>query len=113
HHERYDGTGYPDGLQGDDIAIESRILSVADAYDAMRSNRPYRGPLSIQAALDQLEMESGGQFCPLCVTALRVGLAEEGESPLSMPTPITQALLPEMEHPEATRRTSRKREVRI
>jgi putative two-component system response regulator len=102
HHEHYDGTGYPDGLQGDEIELESRILAVADAYDAMRSSRPYRGPLSVEASLDQLEMGSGQQFCPLCVTALRVGIVEEGESPTIVSTPIAQTLLTQMQPLEAT-----------
>lgn len=93
HHERYDGKGYPDGLKGDDLAIEARILAVADAYDAMRSSRPYRKALSMQPALDQLEREEGKQFCPLCVSALRTGLAEEGECPPGMPGSVTQTLL--------------------
>ena len=81
HHERYDGKGYPDSLKGEEISIEGRILAVADAYDAMRSNRSYRKALSMQAALDQLEAESGKQFCPLCVAALRMAIKEEGEYP--------------------------------
>lgn len=79
HHERYDGKGYPDSLKGEEISVEGRILAVADAYDAMRSNRSYRKALSMQAALDQLEAESGKQFCPLCVAALRMAIKEEGE----------------------------------
>jgi response regulator RpfG family c-di-GMP phosphodiesterase len=67
HHEHYDGTGYPDGLKGNDIAIEARILSIADAYDAMRSDRPYRKALSTEIARTQLELGEGTQFCPLCV----------------------------------------------
>jgi len=81
HHERYDGTGYPDGLKGEEISIEGRILGVADAYDAMRSNRSYRKALTMRAALDQLEAESGKQFCPLCVAALRTVIKDEGEYP--------------------------------
>jgi len=96
HHERYDGEGYPDGLKGEEISIEGRILAVADAYDAMRSNRSYREALSMQAALDQLEAESGKQFCPLCVAALRMAIKEEGEYPhaahVSAPSlPLPQA----------------------
>ena len=96
HHERYDGEGYPDGLKGEEISIEGRILAVADAYDAMRSNRSYRKALPMQAALDQLEAESGKQFCPLCVAALRMAIKEEGEYPhaahVSAPSlPLPQA----------------------
>jgi len=64
HHERYDGTGYPEGLAGDSISITSHILSVADAYDAMTSDRAYRGSLSHTAATHVLIEESGRQFHP-------------------------------------------------
>jgi response regulator RpfG family c-di-GMP phosphodiesterase len=93
HHERYDGKGYPDGLKGEEISIEGRILAVADAYDAMRSDRAYRKALSKQAAIDQLEAESGKQFCPICVAALRMAIQEEGEYPKAMRVP-TAPMLP-------------------
>jgi len=64
HHEHYDGAGYPDGLAGDEIPIESRILAVADAYDAMVSERPYRTPLSHDEAISRLKRASGTQFDP-------------------------------------------------
>ena len=67
HHERYDGTGYPSGLAGDKIPIEARILSVADAYDAMISPRPYRKQLSSQEAIEELKACSGTQFDPVIV----------------------------------------------
>ena len=79
HHERHDGKGYPDGLKGDEIPIEARILAVADAYDAMRSRRPYRKALSKRAALARLKAGAGKQFCPLSVSALALGLEKEGE----------------------------------
>jgi putative nucleotidyltransferase with HDIG domain len=64
HHERFDGTGYPDGLKGDEIPFLARILCVADSYDAMISNRPYR-PLSGRAdAISELKRCSGTQFDP-------------------------------------------------
>jgi response regulator RpfG family c-di-GMP phosphodiesterase len=90
HHERYDGEGYPDGLKENQISIEARILAVADAYDAMRSSRPYRSPLSREASLAQLESEAGRQFCPVCVSALRMGILEEGECPPTAPSPINR-----------------------
>ncbi len=90
HHERYDGGGYPDGLKENQISIEARILAVADAYDAMRSNRPYRAALSTEMSLAQLESEAGKQFCPLCVSALRMGILEEGECPPTAPSPISR-----------------------
>ena len=70
HHERYDGGGYPDRLRGDDIPLESRILSVADAYVAMIEDRPYRDGLSPEAAKRELRDHSGAQFDPEVVDAL-------------------------------------------
>lgn len=63
HHEKYDGSGYPTGLVGTNIRLESRIIAVADAYDAMTSARPYRNnPLSMEEAIEQLMINSGTQF---------------------------------------------------
>lgn len=67
HHEKYDGTGYPDGLKGENIPFLSRILSVADSYDAMASNRAYRKRLSDEEILDILKKGSGTQFDPVIV----------------------------------------------
>jgi len=64
HHERYDGKGYPQGLLGDAISLPARILSVADTIDAMLSECPYRGVISGEDVLKELERESGGQFDP-------------------------------------------------
>jgi putative nucleotidyltransferase with HDIG domain len=64
HHERWDGHGYPHGLRGAAIPVEARVLSVADAFDAMTSGRPYRGALSSQDALRELERCAGCQFDP-------------------------------------------------
>ncbi len=64
HHERYDGKGYPDGLKGDKIPIYSQIISVADAYDAMTSDRPYRQAMETKNAIDVLKSEKGKQFRP-------------------------------------------------
>lgn len=69
HHEHYDGTGYPDGLRGAEIPLEARIVAVVDAYDAMRSDRPYRSALSPDAALAELRKNTGTQFDPLVVEA--------------------------------------------
>lgn len=65
HHEKYDGTGYPDGLAGDDIPIEACILAIADSYDAMISDRPYRKALSKEEALREIEIHAGTQFHPV------------------------------------------------
>jgi putative two-component system response regulator len=67
HHERMDGEGYIDGLGGEDIPIEARIVSVADAYDAMTSHRAYRNNLTVSQALDQIKENSGTQFDPRIV----------------------------------------------
>lgn len=64
HHERYDGKGYPEGLKGDDIPVEACILAIADAYDAMTSDRPYRDALSKEEALDEIKNNAGSQFHP-------------------------------------------------
>lgn len=64
HHERYDGKGYPQGISGENIALAARILSVADTIDAMVSERPYRGTISSEAVLRELEAEAGRQFDP-------------------------------------------------
>jgi two-component system cell cycle response regulator len=70
HHERYDGAGYPDGLQGDDIPLASRIIAACDAYGAMVSDRPYRAALGAETAIQELEEGSGRQFDPSAVEAV-------------------------------------------
>jgi len=65
HHERWDGMGYPRGLKGEDIPLLSRILSVADAYDAMTEDRIYRKALSKEEAIEEIRRNSGSQFDPL------------------------------------------------
>lgn len=77
HHEHWDGTGYPDGLTGAEIPFGSRIVLVADAFDAMTTERPYRRALSVQAALGELRDLSGRQFDPLVVSALETCLAAD------------------------------------
>jgi putative nucleotidyltransferase with HDIG domain len=75
-HERFDGSGYPDGLAGDAIPEGSRILLVADAFDAMTGPRPYQLPLSIDDALRELRRHAGTQFDPRVVEAFDAYLAE-------------------------------------
>jgi putative nucleotidyltransferase with HDIG domain len=70
HHERYDGKGYPEGLKGDNIPFLARILSVADAFDAMTSDRKYRSKLKLGEAINQFKMNSGTQFDPVIVDKL-------------------------------------------
>lgn len=70
HHERYDGKGYPDGLAGEDIPLFGRIIAVADAFDAMTSDRPYRKGLEPNQALEILEQgreASGIRIMPSCL----------------------------------------------
>ncbi len=89
HHERLDGGGYPNGLAGDEIPLESRIIHVADAFEAMTSDRPYRRGMPEQAAVTELRTHTGTQFDPACVEALLRGLriapAEASRSAAAVP----------------------------
>ena len=67
HHERWDGTGYPQGLRGEEIPLLSRLISVVDAYDAMTNDRPYHSAVASEAALAELKRCSGTQFDPCIV----------------------------------------------
>ncbi len=69
HHERLDGSGYPQGLEGDNVLFESRILAVADVVESMASHRPYRPALGIEVALDEIEKNSGILYDPVVVKA--------------------------------------------
>jgi putative nucleotidyltransferase with HDIG domain/PAS domain S-box-containing protein len=69
HHERLDGSGYPEGLRGDEIMLEARILAVADVVEAMSSHRPYRATLGLERALDEVGMHKGGLYDPEAVDA--------------------------------------------
>jgi len=69
HQERYDGRGYPTGLRGEEIPVEARAVAVADTYDAMTSDRPYRKALPVEVALAEIERCSGSQFDPQMVAA--------------------------------------------
>ena len=81
-HEAFDGSGYPDGLAGDDIPLGARVILVCDAFDAMISDRPYRPALSFDAALKELELCAAGQFDPRVVDAfLQVVSGAWGMSP--------------------------------
>ena len=82
HHERYDGKGYNEGLKGEEIPLEGRIICVADSYDAMSSKRCYRNSLSYDFILDELKRNSGTQFDPDILVHM-VALVEEGYAPIS------------------------------
>jgi diguanylate cyclase (GGDEF)-like protein/putative nucleotidyltransferase with HDIG domain len=78
HHERFDGTGYPDCLKGEEIPLGARIIHVADALDSMLTTRIYRAARPATEALDELRRAAGTQFCPRCVAALERILPLEG-----------------------------------
>jgi len=82
HHEHFDGSGYPGGLAGDDIPMASRILLVADAFDAMTTDRPYRKAMPIKAAIEELKCHRGSQFDPEVVDAFLKILDRGGAHPL-------------------------------
>jgi HD-GYP domain-containing protein (c-di-GMP phosphodiesterase class II) len=75
HHERFDGRGYPDGLSGEDIPLVARVVSVADAFDAMVRGRPYARGISQEDALEEIERNSGTQFDPEVVRAFLEAMA--------------------------------------
>jgi diguanylate cyclase (GGDEF)-like protein/putative nucleotidyltransferase with HDIG domain len=78
HHERFDGTGYPDSLEGEEIPLGARIIHVADALDSMLTTRIYRAARPAAEALEELRRAAGTQFCPRCVAALERILPLEG-----------------------------------
>jgi HD-GYP domain-containing protein (c-di-GMP phosphodiesterase class II) len=78
-HERMDGAGYPDGLAGEDIPLAARIVLVADTFDALTSDRPYRSGRTAEAALEEVRAHTGTQFCPRVVEALEQLYREEPE----------------------------------
>lgn len=81
HHERFDGTGYPDQLKGEDIPLDARILAVADAFDAMTSPRPYREAYSLEEVIEYIAGSAGTHFDPNVANAfLNVTPAEPVDS---------------------------------
>jgi HD-GYP domain-containing protein (c-di-GMP phosphodiesterase class II) len=77
HHERWDGAGYPRGLRGEDIPLAARIFAIADSFDAMTSDRPYRSALPIEAAIEEIRRGAGTQFDPECVKAFEQLVADD------------------------------------
>lgn len=76
HHERFDGKGYPDGLSGQDIPLGSRIIAVAEAFDILTSDVPWRDAMDQECALVELEACAGTQFDPVVVSAFRTALTD-------------------------------------
>jgi putative two-component system response regulator len=76
HHEWYDGTGYPQGLKGERIPLEGRIVAVADVFDALLSDRAYRPAMSVERTVELIASESGTHFDPRIVEVLRANLDE-------------------------------------
>jgi putative nucleotidyltransferase with HDIG domain len=74
HHERYDGKGYPHGIPGNEMPMGARLLAVADAFDAMTTDRPYRSALGIDFAINELRRSAGTQLCPEAVKGFISGL---------------------------------------
>ena len=77
HHERFDGKGYPGGLSGNEIDIGARILAVADVYDALKSDRPYREGWALERVVDLITEEAGCQFDPVVVNAFLAIMRQE------------------------------------
>lgn len=105
HHEKWDGTGYPDGLSGEDIPLGARILTVVDCFDALTSDRPYRRRLTDDEAAAMLMAESGTHFDPMVVDAfvpiipaLRAIISEDATDPLGLRPlikPVPQFAVPD------------------
>ena len=77
HHERLDGSGYPRGLRGDDIALEARVISVADVVEAIQSHRPYRAALGIEAAMEEITARQGIYFDSMVVEACKTVILKQ------------------------------------
>ena len=78
HHEHYDGTGYPNGLKGEEIPVNARIIGIADAFDAMTANRVYRKALNMNYVTSELRRSSGKQFDP-CLVEIMLDLIKSGK----------------------------------
>ena len=83
HHERYDGGGYPHGVKGEAIPVGARLLAVADAFDTMVTDRPYRAALGVDYGINELYKCKGTQFCPVAVEAFIAGFRKNNENQTS------------------------------
>ncbi len=92
HHERYDGTGRPDELAGEDIPLLARVVSTADAFDAMTSARPYRTAMPVESALAELDRCAGSQFDPAVVDAFYRAFPDIRELPIETPEQLLHRL---------------------
>ena len=98
HHEQIDGSGFPDGLKGDDIPLLARVVSVADTFDAMTTARPYRPSRSVEEAYAEFERCKGTQFDPDVVVGF-LSAAAKRDFPISTPEKMKR-LLPDSLSPE-------------
>lgn len=76
HHEKLDGSGYPDGLRGEEIGLDTRIVTVADIFDALTADRPYRAAMPEDEALKIMDRMAGAEIDPVCLDGLKAALAE-------------------------------------
>jgi putative nucleotidyltransferase with HDIG domain len=90
HHEHFDGTGYPDGIAGERIPLEARIMSVVDVFDAMTHERSYRKALSREEAMAEIEHGAGTQFDPEVAKAFLALLKRRGEEAAASPQPASK-----------------------
>lgn len=103
HHEMFDGSGYPDKLKGNEIPLAARVVSLADAFDAMTSTRPYRVGLPLSFAMQEMQKMRGKQFCPDVVDAFVRVLKSTGvEDPTPPPEPVPARTSP-VETPSTAR----------
>lgn len=92
HHERLDGTGFPDGLKGEAIPVHARLVSVCDAFDAMTSHRPYRRALPPEVAINELVAAQGAQFDPEIVAAFRATYPGLAGLPIATPPKVRRII---------------------
>ncbi|MBI4445147.1 MAG: diguanylate cyclase [Acidobacteria bacterium] len=97
HHEKWDGTGYPEGLKGEQIPLGARILAIADCYDALRSDRPYRPKLSRQVALEFIKKESAKAYDPMLVDQLVQHIDELEEELEATAMNLSQSIMQRIE----------------